>query len=108
MTKKDSYCMVTVTCPDRKEAESLAFAILEKKLAACVQLMPIVSFYEWKNKVNKDDEILMIMKTKEELYKRLEVFVVDNHSYEVPEIVKLPVTGGFALYLSWIDDVTAD
>ncbi len=106
MIQKNSYCMVTATCPEIKAAEDLAMKILEKKLAACVQLMPIVSFYEWENKINKDDEILMIMKTRDELYNQLESFILENHSYEVPEIVKLPVTDGSPSYLSWIDEVT--
>lgn len=100
------YCMVTVTCASRTDAEDLAGGILEKRLAACVQLLEITSFYEWKGTLNKAPEVLMLIKTRQDIYPMLESYVVRHHVYEVPEIVQIPIDNGLKGYLGWIDEVT--
>lgn len=102
----DDYCMVTVTCASRADAETLAAAVLEKRLAACVQLSDIESFYRWKGSLHKEPEVLMIMKTRKKLYPELERHIRRHHSYEVPEIVQIPIENGLNAYLGWIDEVT--
>ena len=100
------HCLVTVTCASRAEAEALASGILEKRLAACVQLTEITSFYIWKGAFNKAPEVLLLIKTREDRYPALEDHVVRHHAYEVPEIVQVPIRNGLAAYLGWIDEVT--
>lgn len=97
-----SYCMVIATCAGEKEAMDLAAGIVEAKLAACVQLSPVTSVYTWENKTHNDPEIRMIMKTKTHLYDELEAFITARHSYEVPQIIQVPITGGLSSYLDWI------
>lgn len=99
-------CVVLVTTPNREKAEAIADRVLEEKLAACVQMTEIKSYYMWKGAVHRDPEILMIMKTRTALYPELEALVATHHDYEVPQIVQVPIDGGLASYLNWIDEVT--
>jgi periplasmic divalent cation tolerance protein len=103
---KDSYCVVLCACPGDEIAESLAGALVKNRLAACVQIMPIRSFYEWEGKIHRDEELLLFIKTRNALYQQLEDFISKNHPYEVPEIVLIPMRNGLDKYLNWIDSVT--
>ncbi len=107
MSDTETYCIILTTCGNREEAGQLARGLIEKRLAACIQLSEITSFYEWKNKVENDPELLLRIKTRTALYADVEAFIRANHSYEVPEIVQIPIQNGLGAYLSWIDDVTA-
>lgn len=99
--------MVFVTCPNNKVAENIANILLKKKLAACVNIIPkIKSLYWWEGKVEKGNEILIIIKTKSELFKKVENEVKRNHPYKVPEIVSVKIDKGFKKYLNWIEEVT--
>ncbi|NTW68994.1 MAG: divalent-cation tolerance protein CutA [Chlorobiaceae bacterium] len=100
---KSSYCMVITTVPDRDEAEHLAEGILENRLAACVQMADIRSFFLWEGALQKEDEVALWIKTTDERYSDLEVYILEHHPYDVPEIIKLPVTGGLPGYLNWLD-----
>ncbi|MBS1249657.1 MAG: Divalent-cation tolerance protein CutA [Chloroflexi bacterium] len=100
------YCIVITTCENRGKAKSLADAILENRLAACVQLSNISSLYHWKGKIAEDEEIKLLIKTREERYKELEAFISRTHDYDVPEIIKVPIAEGSQEYLGWISDVT--
>jgi periplasmic divalent cation tolerance protein len=76
------------TCPNREDAESLAQSLIEAKLAACVQVIPqITSFYQWEDKVQRDEEYLLLIKTLPEKFEDLNDYIKANHSYDVPEIV---------------------
>ncbi len=101
-----TYCIILTTCPNNEEAKTLSLKILEGKLAACVQLFAITSYYHWKGKTHQEPEIRLLIKTKESLYKKLEEFILQNHSYEVPEIVQIPITKGSEEYLAWMDENT--
>jgi periplasmic divalent cation tolerance protein len=96
--------IVFTTTPNIQEAESLAKKIVAEKLAACVQVLPqMKSFYSWENDVRADSEHLLLIKTLEEKYEMLEEFIIQTHSYDVPEIVAVSaekVAGG---YLQWIN-----
>lgn len=98
--------MVIATCPGEDEARALASRIIENRLAACVQLSPVTSIYTWKERVCTEPEIRLVMKTRDDLYKALETLIRDNHAYEVPQIVKIPVDGGFQPYLDWVKKET--
>lgn len=99
-------CVVMTTVPNKEEAEKVARAVLEARLAACVQIQDITSYYWWQDKINRDGEQLLYLKTTPEKYDALEALLVANHSYDTPEILQLPVAAGFEKYLSWIDKET--
>ncbi|MEI8032088.1 MAG: divalent-cation tolerance protein CutA [Chlorobiaceae bacterium] len=96
------YCMVITTLPDREEAERLAEGILSNRLAACVQMAGVRSFFLWDGSLQKEDEVVLSIKTTEARYSELEAYIAEYHSYDVPEIIKLPVTGGLPGYLDWV------
>ncbi len=100
------YCMVIATCQTLDEAKKLASEIVEKRLAACVQLSPVTSIYDWEGKTCNEPEIRLVMKTRTGLYTKLEAHILATHSYEVPQIVKVPIEGGYGPYLDWIDAST--
>ncbi len=101
------YCLVTTTVASEQDADVLANEIVTSKLAACVQRSNITSHYSWKDELHKGSEILLLIKTTTALYAKLEAFLAEHHKYEVPEIVRLPITAGAASYLNWINDVTS-
>ncbi|MBV5326302.1 MAG: divalent-cation tolerance protein CutA [Chlorobium sp.] len=101
-----SHCIVITTAPDRELAEKLAEGILGNRLAACVQMTDIRSFYLWEGALRKEIEVVLYIKTTEARYPDLEAWITKVHSYAVPEIVKLPITGGSPGYLNWLDSTT--
>lgn len=101
------YCVVIVTFANEDEAERIVDELLDRRLIACAQLQAVKSRYVWKGERVKDDEVLAFLKTKVELYEDLEASVRKLHSYEVPEIIALPVEGGLHEYLKWIDESTS-
>lgn len=106
MAASDGYCMMLCTCPDDDHAEGIARALIGNRLAACVQMLPIRSIYTWKGELCRDEERLLLIKTRSALYALVEDCILKNHPYEVPEIVKIPIETGLERYLAWIDDVT--
>ena len=85
---------------DRKIARSL----VERRLAACVQVTPGVrSVYQWQGNVEEEDEVLLVIKSRRDLFKRLRARLREMHSYEIPEVIALSVVDGLPDYLSWID-----
>ena len=102
------YCIVLSTCPDQGVAESIAATLVENKLAACVNIVPgLTSVYEWQGNVEKSQEHLLIAKTTITIYQAVENAILENHPYELPEIISIPINNGLANYLSWIDDTIA-
>jgi periplasmic divalent cation tolerance protein len=91
------------TTGSQEEADKLAGLLVSKKLAACVQILPITSYYNWEGKMNKDAEWLLLIKTRLDCYPEIENFIQANHSYEVPELLEIPVNRGLESYLGWID-----
>ena len=100
-------CVVMTTVADRDAAETIARAVLEARLAACVQVQPIASYYRWQGRIETGAEHLLYFKTTAERYEALERKLLELHSYDTPEIVRLPVVGGFKKYLAWIAEETA-
>ena len=99
--------IVLVTCPDNKSADTVSKAVLKEKLAACASTISgVKSKFWWKGKIDSSEEVLIIFKTKENLFKSLEKVVKDNHPYDVPEIIAIPIKKGSDDYLKWIDDET--
>lgn len=102
----DGYCIIMTTTANAGDAEKLTVALLERKLAACVQHMPIKSYYTFENQAFNEPEVLLLIKTRRVLYDKIEVVVRDEHPYKVPELVLVPIDQGFAPYLNWIDENT--
>src|SRR5215469_1239647 len=95
--------LVFSTCESKDEAERLAKALLEAHLAACVNVITqIRSFYWWKEKIESADEALMVIKTSTELFDQVRELIESRHSYDVPEVIALPITAGSAAYLEWL------
>lgn len=99
-------CIIITTCSNRENAETLAKSILELHLAACVQMSEIKSLYHWDGKIANDNETKLLIKTRAELYDKLEQHITQNHEYDVPEIIMLPIEKGSAAYLDWIEENT--
>jgi periplasmic divalent cation tolerance protein len=101
-----AFCVVLTSVGNRDEAERLTALVLEARLAACVQIMGVESHYRWEGALRRDDECVLIMKAQKADYAALETFISRNHRYDVPEIICLDVSGGFAPYLAWVAQAT--
>lgn len=101
---KNKYIIVLVTAKDKKQAKSIAQALLQDKLVACVNVMDAIeSMYWWQGKIESSKECLMILKTTQSLFSKVEKIVKEKHSYDTPEIIALDITNGSKSYLNWID-----
>ena len=100
------YLIVMTTCPSNEEAARLAQALVEKKLAACVQASHITSTYRWQGVVETAPEVRLVIKAKAADYDAIAALIVALHSYENPEVLAIPVTAGAQLYLDWIEAET--
>lgn len=100
--------LVLVTCPSLTLARKIARSVVQKRFAACVNVVrvPVESFYTWKGKLETAREHLLLIKTTKARLRRLEREVKRLHSYEVPEFIALPITEGAADYLFWLCDMT--
>lgn len=98
-----------VTAPDEKIAKKLAHGLVERKLAACVNIMPnIQSVYMWEGKINEDNEYLMMIKTRTSRLEELTKWVRDNHPYSVAEVITLPIEQGNLPYMKWMAESVPD
>jgi len=92
-----------VTCKDLRQARAIARALVEEKLAACVNVLPgATSVYRWEGRVEEAKEVLLLIKSTAARAKALEARVKALHSYELPEVLSVPVAGGSAAYLRWL------
>ncbi|MEF3075102.1 divalent-cation tolerance protein CutA [Methylobacter sp. Wu1] len=92
------------TCPDKDTAEKIARLLVMDQLAACVNILPgILSVYTWQGQVESAQEHLLLIKSRKDHYLSLEKAIRDNHPYEIPEIIAVPVEAGLPEYLNWID-----
>ena len=100
----DSGVMVVFSTVDKESvAKELAKGVVEKKLAACVNIMaPCTSIYRWQGKVQEDSEFLMVIKTTKEKYQALEKWLKESHPYDVPEVIGWEVALGSHDYLNWV------
>ena len=106
MTALTPYCLVLTTTSTHAEAEDLAKGIVERRLAACVQVQNITSYYTWNEESCSSPECILLIKTRVDRYQMLEMFIREQHRYETPEIIQIPITAGFSGYLRWIDQST--
>ncbi len=100
--------VVFITTSKEDEAAAIARALVEERLAGCVNIIRgIRSIYRWQGNIEDDKEVLMIAKTQKKLFKALEKKVKELHSYDVPEIIAMPIAEGSKDYLKWLQDATA-
>ncbi|HEX2172306.1 MAG TPA: divalent-cation tolerance protein CutA [Dehalococcoidia bacterium] len=102
------YCVVFTTCASGEDAGNLATTLLRERLAACVQVVDIKSYYVWNDEHVNEPEKLLLIKTRADLYPAIEATLGRVHPYETPEIVCLPVVAGSPDYLRWIDGATKE
>lgn len=102
-----SYVSVYVTCPDKDTARAIARAMLERRLVACANLLPVGSMYWWEGRIEESDEVAMFMKAPAENAARVIEAVAAMHPYDVPCAVAFPLVEGHAPYFDWIGSETA-
>jgi periplasmic divalent cation tolerance protein len=99
--------VVYITAPNEEEAAKIAKALVEERLAGCINIVRgIRSIYSWQGRIEDDSEVLMIAKTQRHLFESLKKRVKELHSYTVPEIIAMPVIEGSEDYLNWLKEVT--
>ncbi len=103
MTDVDGYSLAMTTVGSPDQADELAAALVERRLAACVQLTPIVSHYVWDGDAQRATETLLLIKTASARMAELRAFVAANHPYDTPELIEVPIVSGLPDYLGWID-----
>lgn len=105
----DRILVLFASFPDRPSAQAFARALLEARLAACVNLLaPCTSMYRWKGRVETAEEIPLLIKSRESLYAAVERELRRLHPYEVPELLALPVAAGLPAYVQWIETETGE
>ena len=107
-TLQTPYIIVIVTTASKQEAENIAQQLLKQRLIACANITgPVSSLFHWSGKPEKAEEYLIFMKSRKDLFDKLAETVKALHSYEVPEILALPVVDGSKEYLAWLDSCLA-
>ena len=95
--------LVLTNLPDRENAQRLAQALVSRQLAACVNILaPCTSIYRWKNQIETASEVPLLIKTTAEAYASVEKLIQEQHPYELPEIVQVPISGGLPAYIQWL------
>lgn len=101
----ETHCVVLVTCPDHETGEQVAAAVVEDRLAACANVIDgVTSLFHWDGRIDRDPEVLLVIKTRADRLEPLEEKITAVHPYDVPEIIALPIMGGSRKYLDWIDE----
>lgn len=105
MMRRPSFIVILITCSTDKEAKKIANTLLTQKKAACVNILHRVnSLFWWQGKIDSANEVLLVVKTESHLFDYIVKLVKKIHSYDVPEIIALPVIGGNKEYLEWISE----
>ena len=98
-----SFMIIIMTAPSKQEAVNIVRTLLEERLIACANILdPVHSLFWWKGKIEEEREVLVFMKSQETLFKKLSKKVIELHSYDVPEILALPIVEGSHSYLDWM------
>ncbi len=96
------FAIVITTAGSKEEADSLSKELLNRKLAACIQVGEINSYYTWQDKTCIDKEFQLLIKSKAADFTEIEKLIRSRHSYDVPEIIQIPITNGSREYLDWV------
>jgi periplasmic divalent cation tolerance protein len=97
------YCIIVTTCANLGEARAIAKLLLDTKLVACAQISKVESLYHWDGKIHNDDEYTISLKCLKNSFGKIQSSILLNSSYEVPQVLMIPVLEGFESYLKWID-----
>ncbi len=101
------YVSVFCTVPDAASAEKISESLVGKGLAACVNIIPgLNSIYKWNNEICRNSELLLVMKSRAEIFNNLKEEILKLHPYQVPEIISIEISDGHIPYLAWIDENT--
>ena len=100
------YALVITTVSNTEEAQLLAKSLLSQCLAACIQTNQIKSYYTWDNEIQESDEQILLIKCREEDFNEIEECIKEHHSYEIPEIIMIPIMKGSLDYIDWMHKVT--
>ncbi len=101
--KANACQLVLTTCPNRRAAQRIARTLVEERLAACVNIIPVAqSVYRWRGKIESASELLLIIKSPRRAYAKLEKRLRALHPYELPEVIAVPIISGYRPYLAWI------
>ena len=93
--------------PSLQSAKEISHLVVGKNIAACCNIIPkVISVYLWENEIKEDQEYLMVIKTSQQKYKILEKMILQNHPYDLPEIISFPIENGYPEYLNWIMKTT--
>ena len=107
IAESSEHLVVMNTCPDSETAGRIAADLVDRRLAACVQVLPgLQSYFHWDGKVDCEEEHLLLIKTSSASYPALERRIRELHPYELPEIIGVPVSNGLPEYLSWVHEYT--
>ncbi len=102
------FILVLSTFPTLEEAQKLSKELVKTKLVACANISSSMeSFFHWKGQIEKENEVLVLMKTSKDLFEKLSDWIAKHHSYDVPEIIALPILMGSDDYLNWIKEETS-
>jgi len=102
-TPTEQVLIALSTCPNQDVAEKIAHILVEKHLAACVNIVPNVhSVYRWQDKIETDNEVMLLIKTTKQQFDTLQTTLTEHHPYELPELVGVSVTMGLPAYLDWV------
>lgn len=97
--------LVLTTCPDAATAHRIATTLVERRLAACINILSCLhSVYRWQGRTHDEAEVMLFIKTRHDAYAQLEAALVELHPYELPEVLAVPVQNGLGDYLAWIND----
>ncbi|QYJ85744.1 divalent-cation tolerance protein CutA [Shewanella mesophila] len=103
----DNYLLVITSCPDKEIAASIARAVVNAKLAACVQISsPVTSVYSWQGELCQEQEFSLQIKCHSQNYNELAKLILSIHPYDVPELIALEIANGSSAYLDWIKETT--
>lgn len=104
---KDTYIIAFTTCASAEKAAKIAEALVAQKLAACVNIVDnMSSVYQWQGQIEQSKETLLMIKTRQALFKPVQKAIQDLHEYELPEIIAVPIEAGETNYLNWIQSAT--
>ena len=105
MGLSNTFVQIFVSCASVTEAEALVKGLLEQRWVACGQILnPMQSFYRWQGHVEHAQEVLLILKSQSAYFDNVKQYIIEHHSYDVPEIIAVPVSDGNEAYLQWLHD----
>lgn len=103
-----AHCLIYITASGVEEARELGRALVEERLVACANVIPnMIPIFWWEGRVQEDSEAILLAKTRKDLVPRVTAFVQEQHSYDCPAILALPIESGYQPFLNWIDEETA-